>query len=794
MKKDVWIINHYAMPPQLPGGTRHYEFATHLVARGYAVTIWLSSFHYSLRQYVDGTMRAKIKNCLPDQLSLCWIWSSSYRDNDWRRIINIFTFTLLLLCRGLFSRRPQTIIASSPHLLAALAGWMLSKVKRSRFILEIRDVWPDSLVVVGIEKRTLMYKLMYRLAHFLYQRGQRIIVLTEGIRDTLVQQGVDEDKVVFLPNGISLDFLQGGDTNDSTRRELGFDDKFVCLYAGAHGPANALETVLEAARLLTCRKEILFVLMGDGPEKEKLQASALEMNLPNLIFLKPVPKSAVYLVLHAANALILSLRKDKMFEGARPNKLFDYLASGRPVICAVDGEARKLVEEVQVGVFARPEDPGNLAEAVSFVYDNRREIGAKAALNGPAYIAEHGNREKMTDLLEKVILESHKVLCKFPAVFIMTSHRWDDPRIFYKQALSLAPRYRVELHAPGAGMPFIKEGVKVFPLPRYSKPYYRPINWLRLLYRGFCTRAEIIHLHDPELLPVGYLLKMLAGKKIIYDVHEDFAATLEKKPWLPACFRNPLARSLGRAEKWFARRVDALVLAEAYYSELFTDGKVQKVGIYNYPLVNLAPEPQKTGTDPVIKLVYAGGITKPRGAVQMIRALKLVDWQSKDYHLNLIGPCQPPALKEELLALAAELGVADKISFAGLIPLTEVYKYYSSADIGLALLHPEKNYVRSLATKIFEYMSAGLPVLASDFPDWTGLVEGNGCGYNVHPLDEQAIAQRLEELLNNPNLCREMGLNGYRAFINKYNWQLEEIKLLSLYEKLLPAKGSNEIV
>lgn len=380
------------------------------------------------------------------------------------------------------------------------------------------------------------------------------------------------------------------------------------------------------------------------------------------------------------------------------------------------------------------------------------------------------------------------------SVFIMTSHPWNDPRVFYKQALSLAQKYRVELHAPGDGIPFIKEGVKVFPLPRYSRRYYRPVNWLRLLYRGFRTRAEIIHLHDPELLPVGYILKKFTGKKIIYDVHEDFAATLETKSWLPACSRIFMSRILGRVEKWFARRVNVLVLAEAYYRELFIDDKVQKVGIYNYPLINLAPGNTKTGTDPVFKLVYAGGITKPRGAVQMIRVLKLVNWHNRDYRLILIGHCQPPALKEELLALAAEMGVADKVFFAGLIPLTEVYEYYSTADIGLALLHPEKNYVRSLATKIFEYMSAGLPILASDFPDWTGLVEGNCCGYNVNPLDEQVIARRLEELLNNLDLCREMGLNGYQAFISKYNWRLEEMKLWSLYEKLLPVKGSNGIV
>lgn len=318
----------------------------------------------------------------------------------------MLSFSLLFFCRALFAPRPQVVIASSPHLLACLAGWALSKIKRSRFILEIRDVWPDSLAVLGLQESSLLYKVLYRLAHLLYRKSPRIIVLTEGIKDTLVRQGVDGNKIVFLPNGISADLLENMGDREKTRAELGFAGKYVFLYAGAHGPANDLETVLELARILRPRVEIAIVLMGDGPEKKKLQALAREMNLDNLTFWDPVPKSSVHRVIHAADALLLTLKKDKLFEGARPNKLFDYLASGRPVICAVDGEARKLVEELQVGVFARPGDPWALAEAACHVYSNRQELGARAVVGGPAYVAEHGSREKMTDILEQVIVET----------------------------------------------------------------------------------------------------------------------------------------------------------------------------------------------------------------------------------------------------------------------------------------------------------------------------------------------------------------------------------------------------
>ncbi|SFR12093.1 glycosyltransferase [Desulfoscipio geothermicus] len=792
MQHNIWIINHYAVPPQLPGGTRHYEFAAQLVARGYAVTIWLSLFHHGMRQYVDKTLRNQIKNDLPGNLTFNWVWSLSHTGNDLRRALNMLTFFMLVLLRGLFAPAPQVVIASSPHLLAGLAGWVLSKVKRSRFILEIRDVWPDSLVVVGIKESSLNYKIFYRLAHFLYRKSQRIIVLTEGIRDTLVQQGVDEKKIVFIPNGVSLNYLQQTESIEETRHKLGFGNKFVCLYAGAHGPANALDTVLDAAGLVGNNKEILIALMGDGPDKPKLQARAREMNLKNLIFLDPVPKSAVLQVLQAADALILSLKKDKMFEGSRPNKFFDYLAAGRPVICAVEGEVRKLVEEVGVGIFARPEDGENLAAAINQIYINRHEMTARASSNGPSYIKKHASREKMTDILEKAITQDCDGVDESPAVFIMTVHRWDDPRIYYKQAHSLARKYRVELHAPGTGKPFEREGVRVVPLPQYGNRYFRPLNWVRLFYRGWRTRAKIIHLHDPELLPLGFIIKILFKKKIIYDVHENFAATMEYKTWVPACMRPVSATILGGAEKWFARRVDALVLAVPFLKELFAGCAMPKTVVCNYPLLNQIPGPREHKRTNIYKIIYAGGISKPRGAVQMVRALSRVNWQGKDFRLYLVGPCQPHSFRKELIDLAVGLGMADKMVFTGLLPLEEVYKHYSDADLGLSLLHPEKNYINSLATKIFDYMAAGLPVVASNFPHWIELVEGNKCGVNVNPVDEIAIARNIEILIHDINRRNTMGINGYRAFILKYNWRTEERKLLSLYDNLLLPGGGNK--
>ena len=379
-----------------------------------------------------------------------------------------------------------------------------------------------------------------------------------------------------------------------------------------------------------------------------------------------------------------------------------------------------------------------------------------------------------------------KAMKKDGILIITSQHRWDDPRIFFKQARSLAKKYPVELHAPAKGNPFFSEGVYIVPMPLYGRRLLRPLNWLRLLYRGYRSQARVIHLHDPELLPVGFVLKYIGKKKLIYDVHEDFSATMHYKPWIPVRLRRFLAHWLGKAEKWFSRRANALVLAEECYWKLFTDTTVPKVGIYNYPLLDLIPKstPYKLKNSP-INIVYAGGISKPRGALQMVRALSLVNWHGQDFRLILIGPVQPPVLRNKIMSLAERLGLSENVKFTGLIPLKGVYSYYLNTDLGLALLHPEKNYVESMATKIFEYMAAGIPVLASNFPAWNKLLEESGCGLNVDPLNEKSIAAKIELMLNNPNRRRQFGNNGYQSFLNKYNWDLEEKKLLSLYKNML---------
>jgi len=370
-------------------------------------------------------------------------------------------------------------------------------------------------------------------------------------------------------------------------------------------------------------------------------------------------------------------------------------------------------------------------------------------------------------------------------VFIMSSvHPWNDTRIFFKEAQSLAKKYEVELHAV-ADFSFKESGgVKVFGLPKSKKRVLRFVNWFRLLFRALKSGADVYHFHDPELLGLGWLIKVLTGKKVIYDVHEDFPAALLTKYWIPKGIRRTISRLMDKWEKWISQRLDALIFAEFYYKENFMKVSTKKADIVNYPVLSME-RPQDRQEGQTVVLVYAGGITESRGAVQMVESIALLrEDLRKRVRLVLIGTVKKE-LMERLQKIVAEKGIQNEVLFTGRVSLTEVYEYYKSAGIGLAVLHPAQNYIRSLATKIYEYMSVGIPIIASNFPMWIELVEGNQCGINVDPLDPKAIAEAIERLVLDPELRKQMGQNGYRAFKEKYNWSLEEEKLFELYDQLL---------
>ena len=289
-------------------------------------------------------------------------------------------------------------------------------------------------------------------------------------------------------------------------------------------------------------------------------------------------------------------------------------------------------------------------------------------------------------------------------------------------------------------------------------------------------RPRLVHFHDPELIPLGLLLECF-GHQVVYDVHEDLPRQALTKYWLPAFVRQPVSW-IASIMEWLAARIfNAIVPATPKIAERFPLSKTTTV--QNFPILD---ELVKTEVIPYrerpAQFAYIGGLTRERGACEMVNALTHL----ANVQLHLAGVFQPSALQTEIEALPGWR----KVVFAGWANRIKVAEILGKTRAGLVLLHPTRSYLDAYPTKMFEYMSVGLPVIVSDFPLWRQIVEDAGCGLTVDPLDPQAIADAMQWILDHPAEAEAMGRRGRAAVEKRYNWETEAEKLVAIYNKLLP--------
>ena len=379
------------------GGTRHIELGRELVSRGWHVVLAASDFHIHQRIYqrrASADDRAVQRETV-DGVSVAWLWASPYERNDLRRVKNWLSFAKSLLSLDLGTRRPDVVIGSSPHLFAAFGAWMVARRVGAPFVFEVRDLWPESLAVSGKGKGP-GYFAFWLLARFLYRVAERIIVLAEGVEKYLIESGVPREKIVFVPNGV--DAKAFSTTTPAPRERL------KLVYAGAHGPANGLEAVLQAAHLLREEPRVSFVLLGDGPAKPALKAEAERLKLTNLQLVDSISKAAMPAFLNDCDAGLMVLKDIPLFSfGVSPNKLFDYWAAALPVVCNVGGEVALLLERAGGGVQAKDASAEALADAVREMLkrtpEARREMGA----SGRAWVARERDRPLLAGRLDTML-------------------------------------------------------------------------------------------------------------------------------------------------------------------------------------------------------------------------------------------------------------------------------------------------------------------------------------------------------------------------------------------------------
>lgn len=398
---EIWFINQYAITPDLPGGTRHYDFGMELVKSGHSVRIFAANVNLALRRHMRN-LKGKIWLEEPvNGISFEWIKTSLHRRNGWRRGLGMLNFSYNVYRAGLRqSVQPDLIIGSSPHPFAALAGYYLARKLGCRFILEVRDLWPQALIdMKGISAKHPIVWMMRWVEQHLYHHADHVIVLARGSIPYLAEKGVSGERITYIPNGVHPEHFVSLETRQEIRRLYGFN-RFTIIYTGAHGPANALNTILDAANNLNAESGIEFVLIGDGPVKPDLQAQARKLKLKNLRFLDPIPKSKIPDLLHAADAGIITLKDAQAFyKAVSPNKFVDYLSAGLPVLCAAPGDIGMMVRQCGCGLTSAPEDGMSMAEQIRKLAALPVEERAKMGSNGQGLVMDQYFIPRLTQKL-----------------------------------------------------------------------------------------------------------------------------------------------------------------------------------------------------------------------------------------------------------------------------------------------------------------------------------------------------------------------------------------------------------
>lgn len=374
-----------------------------------------------------------------------------------------------------------------------------------------------------------------------------------------------------------------------------------------------------------------------------------------------------------------------------------------------------------------------------------------------------------------------------PKVCVVTTvHSASDTRVFHKQVKTLSEAgYEVTLIAQRPETPVQRVPVANIRVKELRTPRNRLDRMLRLSVEAFRwawrEQADIYHFHDPELLFVGLLLRVL-GKKVIYDVHEDVPLQVLSKPWIPLPLRHMVSWIVRFLEGSLSRFFSAVVTVTPCIAERFAVNGCEVVLVQNYPNLN---ELQSRFCDAVAEptrrqsVIYIGGITAIRGIREMVEAIGRLQ-SSLNITLILAGRFDDARLEEEMRSVPDW----ERVRFVGWIDRYQVRELLSQAMAGLVLFHPEPNHITAQPNKLFEYMAAGIPVIASDFPLWREMVERHDCGLLVNPLAPGEVAEAIRYFAENPDICKTMGDNGRRAVEQIYNWESEAKKLLALYETL----------
>lgn len=327
-----------------------------------------------------------------------------------RRIMDYLSFMVSAIFFGLFEKRPDVVIATSPQFFCAIAGWILSGLKRRPFVFELRDLWPDSILAVGAMKRNWVIRWLERLELFLYRRADAIVSVTQSFRDRLIERGVDPEKIHVVVNGVDLQVYRPGEQDFELMREYDLEsDAFVVGYLGTHGMAHGLESVLEAVALVSDRRDIRFLFAGGGARRAFVEAEVEARGLEQVTLIPRQPREQMPRLLSLCDLALVPLRDSPVFATVIPSKIFESMATGVPILMSLpEGEATGIIKQHQCGVCVPPMNPGVMASEIRALADDgpRLSVLSQRALAAASHYSRDVQAQRMMEVLLSLTGES----------------------------------------------------------------------------------------------------------------------------------------------------------------------------------------------------------------------------------------------------------------------------------------------------------------------------------------------------------------------------------------------------
>jgi glycosyltransferase involved in cell wall biosynthesis len=407
----ILFLSHYFPPEVNAPASRTYEHCKAWARAGHEVTVITCAPNHPRGKVYDGYRNRLWHREERDGIKIIRLWTFVTANEGFlKRSLNYFSFMLACIAAAPFVPKADVVVTTSPQFFNGLAGYPVGRMKRIPWILEIRDLWPDSVVAVGGMKPGMMVKLLEWLELFAYRKADVIVPVTDSFERYMVGKGITPAKIEVIKNGVDASIFKPHVGENPLRGELGLEGKFVAAYFGTHGMAHKLETLLEAADLLRDRPDIVFLLVGDGAERGRVAEMRAARGLSNVLMLGQQPKAKMPALWDLASVSVVHLKRSPLFRTVIPSKIFESMAMEKPILIGVEGESAEIVRKAEAGICVEPENAQQLAAAVLKLAgepETLRSMGRK----GRTFVVENFDRDRLAmryaALIERVVSGLH---------------------------------------------------------------------------------------------------------------------------------------------------------------------------------------------------------------------------------------------------------------------------------------------------------------------------------------------------------------------------------------------------